>query len=357
MALTLATVTGKLLDQAGVAQAGATLTLTLDRPDVDPVDGYLLPLAQVFTADEFGVVTAQVWPKDRGSEDSRYRVTADTAAGVRLFSGTLAVPTAGGALFDLLDLGFVGPPENPPPDNDREARLVADVADLLHEVPPSAETERKVKRWLKLVLEDAALGRRWWFLEHLSQGGIGAGQDVIDLKGDLDHVVAIYCPTRLDKVPLAVIAEQRSRAARDNLPNAGWPTQYALEAGRRVHLWPAPATSTAFAIHYTRPMSIELPPAGWDALLVNGVLGLFGQHFDREALSQNPEYFETRYREQIKRARLEHHDIERLPLWLRDDATRRVASSSQSSAAVARTMPASLQGIGHVCIYELEVAP
>jgi hypothetical protein len=355
MALTLATITGKLVDQAGAPQVMAALTLTLDRPDVDPVDGYLLPLAQVFKTDGGGVVTAQVWPNDRGSEGSHYRVTADTAAGVRLFSGVMTVPTAGGALFDLLNLGFVGPPDNVAPDNAREARLVSDVADLLHEVPPSAETERKVKRWVQLVLEDAAMGRRWWFLEHLSQGAIGAGEDVIDLRGDLDHVVALYCPTRLDNVPLAVIAEQRSWAARRNLPNAGWPTQYALEGGRRVHLWPAPQEAMPFAIHYTRPMSVELPPPGWDSILVNGVLGLFGQHFDRDALTQHPEYFEARYREQLKRARLEHHDVERLPLWLRHDARQRVASSSQSSAAVARTMPASLLGIGHVCIYDLGV--
>lgn len=357
MALTLATVTGRLVDQAGVAQAGATLTLTLDRPDVDAAEGYLLPLAQVFTADAAGLVTVQVWPNALGSEGSRYRVVAVTADGAALFSGAITVPLAGGNLFELLDLGFTGPPPNPAPDNAREARLVADVADLLHEVPPSAETTRKVKRWLRLVVEDATLGRRWWFLEHLSQGGIGAGQDVIDLMGDLDRIVAVYCPARLDKVPLAVVAEQRARAARDGRANGGEPTQYALEAGRRVHLWPAPHAPLPFAVHYTRPAALELAPAGWDALLVNGVLGLFGQHFDREALSQNPEFFEGRYREQLKRARLEHHDIERLPLWLRDDATRRVASSSQSSAAVARTMPASLTGIGHECIYELEVAP
>lgn len=356
MALTTATVTGVLVDQTGVALAGATLTLTLDRPDVDPTEGYLLPVAQVFTADAGGAVAVVVWPNALGSEDSRYRVVAQTAAGVALFSGAMTVPLAGGALFDLLDLGFTGPPPNPGRDTAREARLVSDVADLLHEVPPSAETERKIKRWLELVAQDAAQGRRWWFLDHLSQGAVTAGADVIDLMGDLDRIIAVYCPLRLDHVPLGVIAQQRAQAAKDSRRNAGWPTHYALEGGKRLHLWPAPHQGMPFAVHYSRPVDVQLFPPGWDAILLNGVLGLYGQHFDRDALSQNPEYFEGRYREQLKRARLEHHDLVRLPGWLRDTATATLATSSASAAAVQRVMPASLTGIGSVFVYPLVVA-
>ncbi len=355
MALTTATVVGTLKDQQGLALAGATLTLMLDRPDVDPTEGYLLPLAQVFTTDAAGLVAVQVWPNDLGSEDSRYRVVAVTAAGEALFSGAMTVPSAGGALFDLLDLGFTGPPPGHGRDTGREARIVSDVADLLHEVPPSPETERKIKRWLALVAQDAAQGRRWWWLDHLSQGGVGAGADVIDLVGDLDRLIAVYCPLRLDNVPLGVIAEQRARAQKNGLPNAGWPTHYALEGGKRVHLWPAPHQAMPFAVHYSRPADVQLFPPGWDAVLLNGVLGLFGQHFDRDALTQKPEYFEGRYREQLKRARLEHHDLVRLPGWLADTATATLAASSASAAAVRRVMPASLEGIGSVFVYPLEV--
>lgn len=355
MALTTATVTGRLVDQANAPLAGATLTLTLDRPDVDPTEGYLLPLAQVFTADGDGVVTVVVWPNALGSEGSRYRVVAVTAAGAVLFSGAITVPLVGGALFDLLDLGFTGPPPGHGRDTGRTARLVSDVADLLHEVPPSAETTRKITRWLELVAQDAAQGRRWWWLDHLSQGGIAAGADVIDLVGDLDRIVAVYCPLRLDNVPLGVIAEQRALATKDVRPNAGWPTHYALEGGKRVHLWPAPHEAMPFAVHYSRPADVQLFPPGWDVILFNGVMGLFGQHFDREALSQKPEYFESRYREQLKRARLEHHDLVRMPGWLADTATATLAASSASAAAVRRVMPASLEGIGAVFVYPLEV--
>lgn len=355
MALTLATVIGTLKDQQGLALAGATLTLMLDRPDIDPTEGYLLPLAQVFTTDVDGLVTVQVWPNDLGSEGSRYRVVAVSATGEALFSGAMTVPSAGGALFDLLDLGFTGPPPSHGRDTGREGRIVSDVADLLHEVPPSAETQRKIKRWLQLVAQDAAQGRRWWWLDHLSQGGVGAGSDVIDLVGDLDRLIAVYCPLRLDNVPLGVIAEQRARALKDGLPNAGWPTHYALEGGKRVHLWPAPHQAMPFAVHYSRPADVQLFPPGWDVILFNGVLGLFGQHFDRDALSQKPEYFEGRYREQLKRARLEHHDLVRLPGWLADTATATLAASSASAAAVRRVMPASLEGIGSVFVYPLEV--
>lgn len=250
----------------------------------------------------------------------------------------------------------------PKADHQREARIVQDIADLLHEPQPSESTVRKVKRWLAFVLADAASRRKWWFLENAATKTLELGQDIIDLVGHIDKAIAVYAPARLTKIPLQQMVELRMRAQMSNRPNAGPPTHYALEAGRRLHLWPAPLDDTAFALVYSRPMHPAIVPnAAWESLLVNGILGRYGQHFDRDALSQNPEAFERRYEEDLRRQGVDSWDIERIPRWddIVDGQTTAAANSS-TDTAVESIVPASLTGIGFVTIetgpYPLEVA-
>ncbi len=155
---------------------------------------------------------------------------------------------------------------------------------------------------------------------------------------------------------MSTVTDLRARAAADGRPNAGPPTHYALEAGRRIHLWPAPAVATPFSTLYTRPLAVEIVPPSWEALLLHGILGRYGQHFDRDALSQKPEYFERRYEDDLRRAKSDSWDVEVSNPWgVELAASGSVTADSANDTATDFVMPASLTGIGYVCVYPLEV--
>lgn len=246
--------------------------------------------------------------------------------------------------------------------SDREARIVQDVADLLHEPSPSAETTRKVKRWIQLVLWDAAERRRWWFLEAVAARYLNVGDDAIDVVGHIDAVSAVWAPLRLARTPLAQILEWRQDAAANGRPNAGEPARYALEGGRRIHLWPAPAKRTAFCVYYTRPMHVSLVPDNWEGILLDGILGKYGRHFDRDALTQDPADFEKRYERRLNRSAVAsgHFDLERIELWMAEHATQTGTSLAAEGGSTELLVPASVLGIGYQDIadgyYPLEVA-
>ena len=248
----------------------------------------------------------------------------------------------------------------PAPDFDREGRLVQDVIDLMHGTD-NDDFKRKVKRWLTLVLQDAGRRRRWWFLEHAVTTTLGPGDDVIDLKGHLDRVIAVFAPERLTKAPLSTILEKRLTASRDNLPNAGpQPTQYALEAGRRLHLWPAPDRAVQLGILYARPLHVALVPDEWESILLNGVIGKYGRHYDRDALLDKAGNLEERFEHALRNAGSDSWDIDRLQRWTDDLASGTVAAASTNGEAYRFTAPASLRGVGAVQVelgdYPLEVA-
>lgn len=261
----------------------------------------------------------------------------------------------------------------PPPDHKRLARIVKDVADLLHEPCElsdegalsviASSAQAKIERWIGHVLEDAASRRKWWFLENVATTTLAAGQDVIDLTGHVDKVSRAYAPRRLWPMSLAELTDVRMGAAAVSAPNAARTlTHYALEAGRRVHVWPAPSATVTFAVLYTRPMHVALlPSAFWEAIVLDGVLGQYGRHFDRDALTQDPEFFELRYEKRLSRATTQAWDIERALRWDAElEALTTVTASSATDAATAKLVPASLSGVGHVTIqtgdYPLTVA-
>lgn len=247
---------------------------------------------------------------------------------------------------------FYVPRESVPPypltDHAREDRVIQDIADLLHESTPSAETTRKVKRWIGHVLADAGNRRRWWFLEGLSRTSLSAGGDIIDLRGQLNRIASVYCPRALHKIPLDVLLRQRMVTQRDLRNNGGYPTHYALEAGHRVHLWPAPKEDTPFAVIFTRPLSLARCPSLWEGIVLNGVLGRFGRHFDRDALTQDASEFERRYERDLQRAAIDSHDIDTHSRWgeFLPDGDTPAATAANLNTATAHIVPASLTGIG-----------
>jgi hypothetical protein len=118
---------------------------------------------------------------------------------------------------------------------------------------------------------------------------------------------------------------------------------------------------TPFACLYTRPMDLAIVPDFWETVVLDGVLGTYGRHFDRDALGSSPEEFERRYESKLQRANTDSWDLERAPLYedsqdvqdlfreTRDAASFQTAQS-ESGLATSYTVPASLTGIGYVTI-------
>jgi hypothetical protein len=293
MALTTQPVTVQVSDQNGAGISWALVTATLTRSDRDPDNGWVLPQLVSGTTDALGLLILTLWPNALGSDGSQYRFTADTSDGVRLFDVLATVPDAPCDLASLAITTDDMPPW-PAADSTREDRLVQDIADLLQEPTPSAETQRKVKRWIALVLQHMASMRRWKFLENLVATTMGPGVESIDLTGDLAAVIGLYGPNgRIVPVTLNDLAVLRATATPGFA--RGEVSFYAIEAGRRLHFWPAPDKDTVMALHYQRPMVLTLVPSDLEQIIVHGVLGRYGQHWDRDALTQNPAEFEARY--------------------------------------------------------------
>jgi hypothetical protein len=116
-------------------------------------------------------------------------------------------------------------------------------------------------------------------------------------------LVGLYSDRRpLRYVALGMLQEWRAVAAMMGTLNAGYPEYYAVEAGRRVHLFPAPSEDMPLALLYQRPLTISTLPPGMDRVVLHGVLGRYGRHFDRDALSQDPAAFEQRYEADLRTA-------------------------------------------------------
>lgn len=118
---------------------------------------------------------------------------------------------------------------------------------------------------------------------------------------------------------------------------------------------------TPFALLYTRPMDLAIVPEFWETIVLDGVLGTYGRHFDRDAIGDDPEEFERRYEAKLKRAHIDSWDLERASLWedspdVQDlwraalDAAEFGTAQSESGLATGYTVPASLTGIGYVTI-------
>ncbi len=242
----------------------------------------------------------------------------------------------------------------PAADPGRLTRIVETIGRELH-VDVIDDAHRVLfEGWVTAVLRDAESRGAWWFLKNVASASLTAGADLIDLGGHVHKLGAVYAPQRLQVAALERIVELRQQAAADNRPNAGRPGWYALEAGRRLHLWPAPASTTAFAVLYRRPMAVEILPDEWESIVVLGALGRYGRHWDRDALVSRPAEIEGRYEAALRRARRESDDTCVSDAWgqfqAEASAGSRVTAGSASDAATAFVVPASLSGIGAVVI-------
>ena len=202
----------------------------------------------------------------------------------------------------MIESGF------PAPDPERAQRVVTDVIDLM-KLTDNEATRTKVSRWLQFTLVKARQlsHRPWWFARRLFACMIYEGQDVFDLQGELDRIITLHCPRKLSLKPIGFITDHR--AANDYQFNQGEPAFYALHAGR-IHLWPAPEEETLLVITYCKPVTVEMVPAEWEACLVDGIIGFYGQHFDSSGLLDNPGDFTSRFTAGIKACRTEHYDSE-----------------------------------------------
>jgi hypothetical protein len=275
--------------------------------------------------------------------------------------------------------------------SERLDRVINDVNDLMH-AGDSPEAKARAQRWLALTLAHVAQQRHWRFLDRSFVLDLPPGADVLNVQGDFDKFVGLWCLKRLRRRTLPEIVEARVRAEAQGRPNGGVPTDYAVEANRRLHLWPAPVGSSAtvsvdigtdtftgatfalgtpvrvsssgalpaplsattsyyalpvtggiklaatpddvltgsaidltaagsgtltltpltrLSLVYTVPLDAALVPDHFEPMLVNGILGRYGRHFDRDTLTEAAGDFETRYLQDLRRNAVLHHDFER----------------------------------------------
>ena len=204
----------------------------------------------------------------------------------------------------MIDSGF------PPNDPDRGERICRDVIDLM-KMRKDQESGNRVARWLQMTLAKAQRFSRlpWWFARRLFGCRIFAGQDLFDLTGDMDRVIAVYCLKKLDHIPLGEIIKRRNRADCYLRVNQGEPGYYCFDSGR-LHLWPAPNKDMLLIIQYTRPLTAAMVPPEWETVLLDGIIGFYGRFFDATGMidKESGQEFLPRFWEGLKATRGEHFD-------------------------------------------------
>ena len=217
-------------------------------------------------------------------------------------------------------------PLYPTPDDQRQDRIVQDVIDLM-KLRNDDIIKAKVRRWLDFTLIKAQRFNRlpWWFARRLFGCKVYEGQDVFDLQGQLDRFISIFCPGRLRAKPMDYIIQQRAESDYYHQANSGIPEYYALHGGR-LHLWPAPDAEMMLCISYSILLTPAIVPPEWEAYLVDGIIGLYGRHFDSSGLLEEAAGFEAAFWEGIKATRAVHFDTE--PTHRKDFANPRQQAST-----------------------------
>lgn len=199
-------------------------------------------------------------------------------------------------------------PLYPLPDDQREQRIVTDVINLM-KLRDDEQIHTMVQRWLAFTLVKAQRFNRlpWWFARRMFVCVVYPGQDVFDMQGEIDRIITISCPFRLQNRPINELNDDRQEAIVCGRSNAGQPTYYCIYGGR-LHLWPCPDKDYLIIITYSYPLKPSIVPPEWESFLVDGVIGLYGRHFDSSGLLENANEFVNRFYEGLKTSRAEHFD-------------------------------------------------
>lgn len=251
---------------------------------------------------------------------------------------------------------------NPFPE--QSAKNKESILDLLCEITHQDESfKERFSKWVDLICHDIdhRLKGAWW-LKHLHYFSLDVGQDVIDITGEFARLLFIVHKSKLREVPLGELASLRADAVNENLNNAGEPVLYAVEAGRRIHFFPAPDKKVTLGMVYFRPPSVEiLPDEFWHLVVVDGVLSRFYLHFDKDGLVGNPVHIHNRYKKAISDSKSNSAGAVSL---MAENVARsllrsKVVTNSTTGDSSSKQTPASLSGIGHLTIevgqYILEV--
>lgn len=298
MPLPTVTLTVRAAGQTGAPMADVAVSAILDRTDTDPDHGYVAPVAATATTDGTGTATLALWPNSRGTEGSLYRVTLTDSAGTELLRATVVLPETDTNLADVASELAVTPAAWPAVDNGRRDRLKADILDMLHQSPENTAYADRVERWMDLLVRDLT-HHKLWFWRRVAGSTLEAGQDIVDLSGDIARIETLWLDGReLPRVTLGTLLGFRGEAP----AKCARATCCALEAGFRVHLYPAPAAACTFSVLYRRPADIALLPDEFEELIMAGVIGRYARHFDRGALATEPVEWLLRYRELLARA-------------------------------------------------------
>ena len=203
-------------------------------------------------------------------------------------------------------------PNFPPTDPERGKRICRDVMDLM-KIRKDEKTVHLVGRWLELTLGKAQRFNRqpWWFARRLYGCRIFPGQDLFDLTGDMDRIIAAYCLEKMQHISLGEILERRHKANCHHRINRGEPRYYCFYGGR-LHLWPAPDNDMLMAISYSCPLDAAIIPDEWETVILDGIIGLYGRFFDSTGLinKENAQEFLPRFWEGLKATRQNHFDSE-----------------------------------------------
>ena len=203
----------------------------------------------------------------------------------------------------------------PKPDSERQQRIVNDVLQLLKLRTTAVVTSggvtfdpyAQVCRWLQHVLNKAKSHNSlpWWFARRSFSFVIYAGQDVFDFQHKVDRLLGVICKGNLEQRSMEWITQRRCEAQGCN--NAGIP-QYYCEFGGRLHLYPAPKEALMLSVFYTVPLTCDIVPDEWETVLVDGVIGLYGGHFDRSGVVGEVVAFEKRFWASLDETRQHDHD-------------------------------------------------
>lgn len=201
-------------------------------------------------------------------------------------------------------------PKYPEPDPNRAKRIVDDVVGLM-KLNDNDAIRKKVNRWLELTLAKAKSFncQPWWFARRWFSCMVYEGQDVFDLQNELDRIISVSCPKKLNHQTINYLSDRRATAATYQRSNLGEPDCYSIHGGR-LHLWPAPDKEMMLTITYSCKLTADIVPDEWEPFLLDGIIGLFGAHFDNSGLLREPNQFVKRFYEGLKSTRISHFDTE-----------------------------------------------